>query len=90
VNPTILSVTVAKGKKVEQVKLFLTGPGTLKVGSKQLTITGPGPVTIKVKLTKSQRKQLARRRKLTVSVKLVFTPIAGSTLTKTVKIKLRA
>jgi PKD repeat protein len=89
VNPTIFSLAVAKGKKVEQVKLLLTGPGTLKVGSQQLTITGPGPVTIKVKLTKSQRKQLARRHKLTVSVKLVFTPISGPTLTKTVKIKLK-
>jgi hypothetical protein len=87
--PSISKVSVKKGAKSERLKVTLTGPGTLKLGSKKSKVGRPRTVTFKVKLSKKQLKTLKNKGKLTVRYKLNFSPVAGKKSSKTVTIKLK-
>jgi PKD repeat protein len=89
-RPSISNVRVKKGAKVEQLTVKLSGPGTLRLGSKKVKVGRPRTVTLKVKLTKSQLKALKNKHKLTVRYKLRFTPVAGAKSSKSVTIKLKS
>jgi PKD repeat protein len=88
--PSISKVKVKKGSKSEQLKVTLTGPGVLKLGSKKSTVGRPRTVTLKVKLSKAQRSTLKSKHKLTVRYRLTFLPIAGAKSHRTITIKLKS
>jgi PKD repeat protein len=88
--PSISKVKVKKGSKFEQLKVTLTGPGVLKLGSKKSTVGRPRTVTLKVKLSKAQRSTLKSKHKLTVRYRLTFLPIAGAKSHRTITIKLKS
>ena len=50
--PSITKVSVTKGSKTEKLKVALSGPGTLKLGSKKTKVKAPKTVTLKVKLSR--------------------------------------
>jgi PKD repeat protein len=86
--PSISKVSVKKGTKSVQLKVSLSGPGTLRLGSKKTKVKGPKTVTLKVALSRAQRHTLSARHKLTVRFKLSFAPAVGKPSRKTVTIKL--
>ena len=63
---------------------FLKAKGKKKalIVPTSVTATAAGPVTVTVKLTGPAKKVLAKKRKLTVSVALTFTPTGGSPATQ--------
>jgi hypothetical protein len=73
------------------------GPGTLAASGKGVVTTkvnakGAGPVQLKLKLTSAEKKTLAKKGKVTIKVKIVFTPTGGTpgTSTKTITFKAKA
>jgi PKD repeat protein len=88
--PSITKVSVTKGSKSEKLKVTLSGPGTLKLGSTKSKVGRPRTVTFKVKLSKKQLKTLKSEHKLTVHYKLSFSPAVGKKSSKTVTIKLKS
>jgi hypothetical protein len=79
------------------ITTVVPGPGTVKAtGNKSITtatetVKAKGNVTLKLKLTKAGREALrnGKSRKLTVSIKLSYTPAGGTTqtLTRTITFK---
>jgi PKD repeat protein len=88
--PSIGKIRVKRGKKIERLKIAVSGPGLLRFGSKRFEIRRPRTVTIKVGLSGSQQGTLARRHRLTVRYRLSFAPKGGKTGHKTVTIKLKS
>jgi IPT/TIG domain/Divergent InlB B-repeat domain len=74
--------------------LIVPGPGTIVVSGKGVVgakyhAKGAGPVQLKLALTSAEKKQLAKKGKVTVKVKIVYTPTGGSpgVMTKTITFK---
>ncbi|HEY2052370.1 MAG TPA: hypothetical protein VGH14_00370 [Solirubrobacterales bacterium] len=67
-------------------KLVASGKGVVAVTA---NAKGAGPVQLKLKLTGTEKKTLAKKGKVTVKVTIVFTPTGGSagTTTKTITFK---
>jgi PKD repeat protein len=87
--PSITKVKVRTGKKREQLKVSVSGPGTLKLGSKKTKIKAAKTVTLTVKLSRSQRHTLRSKGKLTVRYKLSFSPISGGQTSRKVTVKVK-
>jgi hypothetical protein len=87
--PSITKFHVKTGKKREQLKVSVSGPGTLKLGSKKTRIAKAKTVTLTVKLSRSQRHTLRSKGKLTVRYKLSFSPISGGQSSRTVTVKVK-
>ncbi len=88
---TITSVNVKnKTKKGATIVVGVNAAGKVSGGGKSKTAGGAGTVSLKIKLSKSQRNKLASQGKLTVKIKVTFQPNVGSAVTKTVKIKFKA
>jgi PKD repeat protein len=88
---TITSVSVKnKTKKGATIVVGVNAAGKVSGGGKSKTAGGAGNVSLKIKLSKSQRNKLASQGKLTVKIKVTFQPNVGSAVTKTVKIKFKA
>jgi hypothetical protein len=92
-NIIFLGEARAKGKAI-LLGVTVPGPGTLAASGKNLvksngSASGAGTMTLKLKLTAAGIKQLQKKGKVTVKVKVVFTPAGGSpgTWTKTVTFK---
>ena len=75
--PSITKVSVTKGAKTEKLKVALSGPGTLKLGSKKTKVKGPRTVTLKVKLSGKQLSTPNNIVQATVRYKLDFLVAAG-------------
>jgi hypothetical protein len=93
---TSARVTVTAAEKITKLKLAahgtgvrltiaLSGPGTLTSGSNRYPIRSAGTRTFQLRLTKAQRRTLARHHKLSYSVKLTFAPTFGPTITRTAR-----
>ncbi len=74
--------------------LTVPGPGAIVVSGKGLVgakyhAKGAGPVQLKLVLTSAEKKQLAKTGKVTIKVKIVYTPTGGSpgVTTKTITFK---
>ena len=74
--PSITKVRVP-GSKTEKIKVALSGPGTLKLGSKKTKVKGPKTVTFPVRPAKERLNTLKSDRKLTVRYKLELQPDLG-------------
>jgi PKD repeat protein len=88
-SPEITAVKVRPGKKVENLKVAVTGPGKLTVGSKTVTASGPGTFTLSVKLSAAQRARLQRHHPVTLRVKVKFAPAFGAASIKWVTITIK-
>ena len=92
-----------KGGKVK-IAAQLPNPGTLQVGDKKdlasvaakrrltgssVQLAAPGTADLKVRATKSARSLLARKGKLFAKLKLVFTPLGGTTSSQVIRVKLK-
>jgi hypothetical protein len=71
-SATASRLTVLKGKGKKKASIVPTS----------VNATAAGPVTVTIKLTGPAKKVLAKKRKLTVSVALTFTPTGGSPATQ--------
>jgi hypothetical protein len=101
IEPTsAFTVGKAKQKKGGTITMIaqLPNPGTLIAeGTKTkprllkpiTTEAGPGPVTVGLATTKAARALVADRGRLTVKVKLTFTPTGGSPAVRTLRVNLR-
>jgi subtilase family serine protease len=86
-KPTrILKVSV-KGRTI---RVKLSGPGLLKIGSHLVGVSQARTVKVTIKLTKGQRRALRRHHVLKVKVKVKFTPDFGTVQKRTVKVRLRS
>lgn len=89
-GPGTLSAAQAGGTASASVSAGASRVAVLKAKGKKkalivptsVTATAAGPVTVTVKLTGPAKKVLAKKRKLTVSVALTFTPTGGSPATQ--------
>ncbi len=87
--PSIVKVRVGLGRTLERVRVTVSGPGVLKLGSRKIRVGRPRTITIKVRLSRSQRDRLHSRHKLTITLKPRFVPTSGKTSRKTARIELR-
>lgn len=69
---------------------YKSGSKTVKITSAKATITAAGTVKLTVKLSSAARKELAKKKKLTVSVKFTFTPTGGTAKTSSKTTTFRA
>jgi PKD repeat protein len=90
---TIVPATISKLKvkhktgKGAIIVVTVNAPGKLSGVGKSANASGPGTVHLKLKLSRGQLRQLATTGQLTVRLKIKFTPLAGQSFTKTIKIK---
>jgi hypothetical protein len=73
------------------LRVALPGAGRLQMSGSGLTraaktASKAGTYTVRVKLTEQARKTLERKRRLTVTVRVVFTPLGGRDLTVTARL----
>jgi hypothetical protein len=78
------------------LRVTVPGPGTLSATAKKMakakgTAKAAGPVKLMLKLTSAGKKELKKKGRLKVKVKIVYTPTGGSpgTTTKTVTFKVK-
>jgi hypothetical protein len=69
---------VALGRRANRLVIRLNAPGVLSVGGRTLRIKHAGTVTVPIRLTKAQRRRLARRHALMLHVVVRFVPAAGT------------
>src|SRR6185369_14561211 len=90
-GPGTVSATQAGGTASASVSAAASRVAVLKAKGKKkkasivptsVNATAAGPVTVTIKLTGPAKKVLAKKRKLTVSVALTFTPTGGSPATQ--------
>ncbi len=82
-------VSVKQGRKIELIKLRVTGPGTLGIGHTRLRVGRAQTLTVRIRLSRSALRILHHRHKLTLRVRLTFQPTIGQTSHKTVTIRLK-
>jgi hypothetical protein len=74
--------------------LKVNAPGTVKLSGKgvkaKLVKVSPGNVKIKVQLTSKEKKLLKKKGKVSLKVKITYTPTGGAPISKTVKITVKA
>lgn len=90
----LLSPKLNAQKGTGAVRAKVPGPGKLVLSGKdakkgKFTAKKAGTVTMPVKLTKSAAKSLDRKGKLTLKLKIAYTPTGGTTATKSTKLTLR-
>jgi hypothetical protein len=90
----ITAVSAAQHGSTVSLKLTLPGAGVLSATGKSLaratvTVRAAGPLTLSLKLTAAAKRQLKRKHKLRLTVKVLFTPTGGTagTVTETVTLK---
>ena len=88
-NARITHVAVKKSKTVERLTVTASGPGSVRLGKKRFSVTKPGSITIKVRLSAAQRRKLAAGKTVKLSLKLSFVPKAGTKSSSTVRIKIK-
>lgn len=88
-SPSITVVKVKKGGKIERLTLTITGPGTLKLGSKTYKIRSPGKSLLKVRLSPRQIARHRAHQRVTVRLRLRFLPTFGNASSRMVTIKLK-
>ncbi len=79
-----------KTKKGANIVVTVNAPGKVSGGGKKKTAGRAGSVTLKIKLSKKQQSKLASNGKLTLRVKVKFTPKVGSPVTKKVTIRFKS
>jgi PKD repeat protein len=84
----ISGVKIKTRKKVEQLTLTFSGPGTLRAGKQKLKVKRAGSLKLSLKLSSAQKHSLSTHHAVAFSVKLVFTPTVGSSSSRTVKFKI--
>ena len=84
----ISGVKIKKGKTVARLTLSLSGPGTLTWGKLKFKVQQAGNRILNYKLSAVQRRQLKSHHAVTVSLKLRFSPTAGSASSRTVRFKI--
>jgi hypothetical protein len=74
--------------------LKVNAPGTVKLSGKgvkaKLVKVSPGNVKIRVQLTSKEKKLLKKKGKVSLKVKITYTPTGGTPITKIVKITVKA
>jgi hypothetical protein len=74
--------------------LKINAPGTVKLSGKgvkgKLVNVKPGNVKIKVQLTSKEKKLLKKEGKVSLKVKITYTPTGGTPITKTIKVTVKA
>jgi hypothetical protein len=84
-NAGVIAAGDPRDKKLGGKPAKGKGPQLLTRTSK--TLAAPGKAKLSVKLSKAAQKQLAAKGKLTVRVRVVFTPEGGNAASKTLKVK---
>jgi PKD repeat protein len=85
----ITSFSVKTGKKVEKITLVLSGPGTLSVGKRRITIKHAGKFVYTLTLSKAQRNRLHHHHSVKIKLTFKFKPTVGSSSSKTVSFKVK-
>jgi PKD repeat protein len=78
-------VKIKTGKRVEQIKFTLSGPGMLSVGSHRYKIGKPETFIYKLKLSPAQRATLNALHLVKIKLLAKFTPISGASSRRTVR-----
>lgn len=86
---SITGVKVKTGRRVEQIRFTISGPGTLILGKRRVRVGRPRTYMDKLKLSGGQRAQLSARRPLQIRFTATFKPWAGSTSRRTVRFKVK-
>ncbi|MDQ6836044.1 MAG: PKD domain-containing protein [Actinomycetota bacterium] len=86
---SITRVRVSRHNAVSRLKVTLSGPGTLRLGTTALRVGRPRTVSLRLALSLAQRQRLLLRHLVTLRLALKFTPEAGAVTRLTVKVKLR-
>jgi hypothetical protein len=73
-----------------QLRVTLSGPGTLRVGSRRFKVRRPGTINVPLRLTAAQDEQLADGLVTTVALTMTFVPSAGETTHRLEKVRLRS
>jgi PKD repeat protein len=84
-----ITKTSVRHKRSKGATLLVTtnAPGKVSAAHKSGRLMAPGTVSLKFKLSTSQLRTLASKGKLTIKVKITFSPTAGSPSTTTLTIR---
>ncbi len=87
--PWITRIEVRKGRRFERLEVTVNGPGVLVFRSRSFGVGRPRTITIKARLTRSQRDWLLVTDRLAIKLNLQFVPLSGRTDRRTVRIELK-
>jgi hypothetical protein len=94
VTPALEANEIKVAPNSSTVTLKVNAPGKIKVSGKGVAGTTvsvtPGNVKVKVKLTSKEKELLKSKGKLTLKVKVAYTPTGGKPVTKTIKVTFKA
>jgi hypothetical protein len=87
-SASITSVTGHRAGKVELLRLRISGPGMLKIGSKKVKVHQARVVVFRLALSSAQVASARSRHPVTVILRARFTPRVGKPSKRTIRIKI--
>ena len=89
--PAITHISSTTGRHKSTLSVSVNAPGTVRVGGRTKALAAPGTAKFTVVLGAKGRSKLARKgvQKVTVKIKVTFSPTAGARETKTAQVTFR-